>query len=502
MVRLRKAVAQVGLLSAALVALMMVTATAAGAWSVPQQIDHTGLHRVTSNLITCPTSTLCVGAEFGPVVYHVPTGSTPGGVDAFNLTIPFGSGDNGVTLDSLICPSASECLGVADYNSDEDDDFDLLGTSAPGAGANAWKDEDLANGLVPTDLSCPTASFCAGTAGSGVVISQNPLGGNSAWTAVPVGTAGLSAVDCPSTSFCAGFDPHGAVWTSTDPTSSSGNAWTQSTGEAPLQGADQLDQEGDYTNPLPEIMSCSGPQLCLAIDGTDGSVLRSTDPTQANWTAVAISSSAIDSVNCLAGTTTCLAGDAAGEIFTSADGGATWSESFTVGQPVRDISCTESTCAAVGADDSGGTQPLLAPVPASGQPWQWRYLGGLAANGLSWIACHRASGCVGSDQTHYYASANPGRGVGSWTSRTVQMAGKDNYIAAQNGSCYSATGSRLAVPTPLPTPRSAMTTGSATSPAPRAPASPAIPGTGTSPPIQGSTPAGDVWRSLALTSPV
>jgi hypothetical protein len=50
-------------------------------------------------------------------------------------------------------------------------------------------------------VSCPTVSFCAVATGSGVLVSESPSSGPSAWNYISIGTVG-QAISCPSQQLC------------------------------------------------------------------------------------------------------------------------------------------------------------------------------------------------------------------------------------------------------------------------------------------------------------
>src|SRR4051794_14861308 len=66
-------------------------------------------------------------------------------------------------------------------------------------------------------VSCPSATLCAATDFAGdVVTSTNPMGGADAWQLVPIaGNHSLLSVSCPTASLCVAGDDSGDVLTST-----------------------------------------------------------------------------------------------------------------------------------------------------------------------------------------------------------------------------------------------------------------------------------------------
>jgi hypothetical protein len=141
--------------------------------------------------------------------------------------------------------------------------------------AGAWSSTAL--GL--NDVSCPTATFCAGSDDVGAIhISGNPSGGATAWSSQQVGAApqcerqyctydALTVVSCSSTNLCATTDGQ-YLWVSTDPAAAEA-AWTKSALPNRVQR-----------------LYCPTDSLCLAASGAALEV--TTDPVDAapQWTAM------------------------------------------------------------------------------------------------------------------------------------------------------------------------------------------------------------------------
>ena len=149
--------------------------------------------------VSCPSSSLCVAvdADGGLLSSTDPTG----GPRAWSRA------NSGVAaLDSVSCASMSLCIAVG---------LDAWSTTDPTGGSSAWHvmylnaDWDIAGGM----LSCPLVSFCAlGGADGGVVTSDDPAGGDRAWSFTHVdGTNSLRGMSCPSVSLCVAVDDAGNV---------------------------------------------------------------------------------------------------------------------------------------------------------------------------------------------------------------------------------------------------------------------------------------------------
>ena len=460
MVRLWRSVRT--LLAAMVIAVLATAgnALAAGGWSAPEQVDHAGTAVAGAYFVTCPSRSLCFGANAagpvdapqsygGPMAFHVPASGRSGSVLSFGLTIPFGSGDNSVSLVGLQCPSVALCVGVAVYNSDEDDGLDVVASTTPAAGPSSWIEENVSD--APLQLSCPSTTLCAGAGSDGAVVtSEAPA--SHAWQSTKLATAVVD-VDCPSTGFCAAIDSSGDVWTSTDPTGGSG-AWTRSGATKPLVTAATADASaGGYGDPVSENFSCSGPSLCVAA-GPSGTVLVSTDPAgTGEWYPYTVTVNTVTAVDCVPAVAECLAGDDRGDISSSVGAGANaWTELKTgfdagIGSGasigIGNLSCTARLCVASPLNST--SPPLLANVPADGGPWKWTAFTVTTHDPLVGIACPAANHCVAADQTRYVASANPKRGASSWEARTEDDEYGDHDAGVLGMSCYSASGCLAAV---------------------------------------------------------
>jgi len=453
MVRLRGSLLTLLAVLTVAISALAGTALAAGVWSAREQVDHAGTGVAGAYFVTCPSRSLCLGANAagpsdapqsygGPMVFHVPASGTSGSALSFGLTIPFGSGDNSVSLLGLQCPSVALCVGVADYNSDEDDDLDVVASTTPAAGPSSWIEENVSD--PPTQLSCPTTTLCVGAGSDGAVVtSETPA--SHAWQSTKLAIA-IVDVDCPSAGFCAAIDTSGNVWTSTDPTGGSG-AWVQSGTAKPLVTAATADADaGNYGDPVSENFSCSGPSLCVAA-GPSGTVLASTDPAgTAAWYPYTVTVHKVTAVDCIPAVAECLAGDDDGDISTSVGPGANaWTELKTgygeaigsgVFVGVGNLSCTVKRCVASPLNST--SPPLFATVPSGAGPWKWSARTVATHDPLVGIACPAANDCVAADQTRYIESANPKRGARSWTARTDDNEYNDHDAGTLGMSCYSA----------------------------------------------------------------
>jgi hypothetical protein len=270
----------------------------ASAWT-PARVD--GSTIISS--VSCPSPSLCVAVDqHGAVLASTdPTG----GVGAWSVTEidPSGRGLNGVS-----CPSISLCVAVSAAG-------DVLASANPTGGAGAWRitpaDSSSTGYLGANDIyavSCASASLCAAVDFEGnLLTSTEPLGGSQAWTVSDIdANNALYAVSCPSAALCVASDWAGDVLASSSPTAGAG-AWVPA----------KIDPGGPNVHVAG--VSCPSVSLCVAVD-EHGNAFTSTDPTggAATWAPVDV-----DGANYLSGvscpsTGLCVAADNAGQVVVGA----------------------------------------------------------------------------------------------------------------------------------------------------------------------------------------
>lgn len=246
-------------------ALSSTTPTSGSAWH-GAVIDEG--HSLTA--ISCPTSSMCAAVDDAGGVL---TSSDP---DAAAPSWRRAAVEGGHALLAISCPTHSFCLAT-------DDAGDVLASGKPRT--TAWKITQLhlppvfersvsgsEPSLVPanvTDVSCPSASMCAGVAADGLVIASRHPARGAAWTRAQVGY--LSGISCPSISLCVAVDSNGGASTSTSPTGGS-DAWTRTV----------IDSEAimNFPGTLTAI-GCASTSFCLtttyfgnALIGLGGTYLR------------------------------------------------------------------------------------------------------------------------------------------------------------------------------------------------------------------------------------
>jgi hypothetical protein len=166
------------------------------AWSV-DAVDGT----VDLTAVSCPTTSDCFAAAGyrGDVI----SSSNPtGGASAWTVRHLGLSG-----LQQISCPSSSLCVGAPSGLPDG-----VVVSTDPAAGP--WTTTN--SSFRASDVSCASISLCVAINGSGVSVSTDPS--SSQWTTYGLGESPLS-VSCPTTSFCAiGTVGAGYAFTTSDPT--------------------------------------------------------------------------------------------------------------------------------------------------------------------------------------------------------------------------------------------------------------------------------------------
>jgi hypothetical protein len=288
-------------------------------WSGPRLVDRAQPfgHWQAFGGVSCPSASLCVAVDFAGEVI---TSTDPAGVGGWRVA----DVDPGSFFLGVECPSVSLCVAF-------DGSGNVVTSTEPTGGAGAWAvahvDAGLVSGLSSTSLaglSCPSVSLCVGFDSAGnVVSSTDPAGGAEAWRLAHVdGGNALRSLSCPSVSLCVGFDDAGNVVSSTEPAGGVG-AW-----QVTRIVASQHSLLG---------LSCPSVSLCVASD-REGNVITATDPAGGTgaWTAALVDpGSYVAGINCQS-VSLCVAIDGDGRAVTSSDpaGGAQFWDRTTT--PVDD----------------------------------------------------------------------------------------------------------------------------------------------------------------------
>jgi hypothetical protein len=308
----------------------------------------------------------------------------------------------------------------------------MMSASAVAAGPISWGAPMIVDHpppyidiAVPTGVSCPTESFCAGVTDRGNVISStNPTGGVQAWgiTQVESGRPHESspiAISCPSAALCVGVDDGGNVFSSTDPRAGAA-AWKAAHVDGGL---------GPASVPFASV-SCPTASLCVAVD-VAGNVVSSTDPAglASAWRVARVDSDALKAVSCPSASL-CVVVDGAGHALTSTDpagGPGAWVAATVDGHPLLTLSCASATLCVAG-DDSGNVVSSADPAGGAGA-WSLAHVDTAIAqctnpsgtypcqSWLSSISCLSQSFCVAGDVngSAVMTSSDPNGGASAWT---------------------------------------------------------------------------------------
>jgi hypothetical protein len=374
-----------------------------------------GLHTV-----SCPTTSLCVGARNNEVVTSTnPTGTAGEWTAAAVDTGP------GFGISSVSCTATPHCVAVREGK--------VITSTNPAGGAAAWSvaTVDNAGSSVIQDLSCPSTGFCAAIdTKRHIITSTNPINEAAAWTSFHLEpadffTASFSALSCPSAGLCVATSGK-EVASSTNPTGGAGG-WNTEIVD-PSSGLSDL--------------ACPSINLCVAVD-IHGDVLTSTNPSggAGAWTSATINATTeFRAVTC-ASVSLCLAVDDEGNIWhsTSPAGGAgAWSSvAVSPGTEFNDISCATGLCVAIASYPSFD---LAATSNPTGGAAAWTAYP-LESIGGRHVSCPSTNLCLAGgyyNGDYVAASANPLGGASTWAATTPNPEfNGDHYITA--ATCISDT---------------------------------------------------------------
>lgn len=330
------------------------------------------------------------------------------------------SGPIPAVLNALSCPSASLCVAG-------DNRGNILTSSEPLAGPDAWSIVAADQGQGIVGVSCPSVSMCVAVDGAGnVLVSTDPTGG--AWSKTKIAQdAFLQGVSCASVTLCVAVGAGSTILTSSDP-GGGASAW-RSTRVGPPVGDTVM------------AVSCPSVALCVAGAGTNAGdvddVLTSTDPTGGAraWKKTLVDQEnlpvgelGVDAVSCPS-VSMCVAGDQAANILTSTDptGGArVWHKAKLepLGSVLTTVFCPSiSMC--VAGDYTGN---ILTSTDPTGGKRAWTTApadqGGLPAHHLDAVSCPSVSLCVAGDNDgDVLTSTDPTGGANAWSSASVDVPG-------------------------------------------------------------------------------
>jgi hypothetical protein len=184
---------------------------------------------------------------------------------------------------------------------------------------------------------------------------------------IPSGSStGFYGISCASGSLCVAVDFTGDVISSTNPSAES-SEWTS----AHVEGA-ELPLDDDQGRSV----SCAVGPVCVAVVGSVGKIITSTDPAggEGAWTGASLGV-ALEAVSC-ASATLCVAVGEHGQIFTTTDptaGAGAWTAADVDGETeLKDVSCS-STALCVAVDEVGNILTSTDPT-AGASSWTITHL--------------------------------------------------------------------------------------------------------------------------------
>lgn len=341
----------------------------------------------------------------------------------------------------------------------------LLLLVAGGASAASFPGIWRAAGRLPasslTGISCPTASLCVAIDGSGDVLSSTyPAAGAQAWTKTSIdGTHRLTGVACPSRGLCVAVDVAGNLATSTNP---AGSVWTVNN----LEGANQFIG-----------VTCPSGSLCVAATATD--LLVSKDPTAgaSSWQTTHNADTAtgpecgkyggdsgcavsMDFLSC-GSPTSCTTVDDYGGTLSGDPLTGTWTSSGGGGLQIEGLAClSDGTCLTECGVGAG-----LAGQECTGTQYDATDLCGgpngcftISNQQLSGVWCPSTAMCFATDGNgDLLASTRPAAGTSAWTTVLLRPA-TNSYQAITGLSCPTSSlcgavnaAGELLLGSPLPT---------------------------------------------------
>lgn len=355
----------VGLVVIVLTAMFASAASAAGpsAWGPPVRLAPTTNDATSfASDVACSSASSCIASQESGNLF---TSTAPTGP-----SVRWGSGQPlADPVTSVACPSSSLCFAGGAGGT-------VLHSTNPAAGAASWSavlaDPEIGPGGTPPPLdavSCPTTSFCALISGGDVIASADPTVAGS-WSVEQIDDLSslnpdkteqpsfLTDISCPTASFCAATDNLGGMYTTTTPLAGAGS-WHRVKVRHAFLGR----------------ISCASPALCVAAVFSPAANYRiralvSARPTAtaSAWDAFTLRASSpteIGDVSCVS--RFCAISDGAGDLFSSTDAAvrrATWIGVNVTNAELGNLDClSTSFCAATMPDTTSviAGRPPTAP---------------------------------------------------------------------------------------------------------------------------------------------
>ncbi len=224
--------------------------------------------------------------------------------------------------EAIACPASSLCA-LADGKAEEGGGGNMYYALSLGG---SWK-EAFSPTYGVVSVSCGSASLCvAGQAEGFIHYTSKPA--SSEWFALTIGTGTMNAVDCLSSSFCVVAD-------------SKGNVHVANTEAKIKETAGWQIKDVDGSTALHGI-ACTSTISCMAVDG-EGHVLDLAIDSSGKATVTTEDLDGTNDLTAIACTgATCATVDSVGNIFTSSNAGATWTNEHSLGADLTSVSCAAS----------------------------------------------------------------------------------------------------------------------------------------------------------------
>ena len=347
--------------------------------------------------VSCPSSTVCVAAQWRNLVTSSDSGHS------WTLVT---TGHPGVTsspdyLSSISCPTDNSCVAVGTS----------YGALVRSPSTGSWAPGQIPNGIELQGVSCPTTTDCY-AAGSAVAHTSDA---GATWSELPGSTSAhgwWSGISCGTSSSCVAVNASDALSIQ----NSGAQLITRSPAHASFAGVSCVDAHECYAAgnngmvmtttdggltwgsiPAPVFFTaigCPNPLMCVGV-GYDGNGQPSAARTQdggASWDTSGLPSSMSPNAIACSISLSCFVGGASGSAATSIDGGHTWAvEETGTGLDLYGVECV-THCRAVGnvgtilanqvalpsgpgpspsasPSTSPGPSPLPTPKPTPGAPY-------------------------------------------------------------------------------------------------------------------------------------
>ena len=393
-------------------------------------------------------------------------------------------------LQGISCPSPTKCAIAAGHQ--------LLSSSDPLGGFDAWHSTDLGSGLDMVGIACPTVAACVavghnvvvlvtglwsgaprrqaltlpginsmwfaacpstalcmlGDVGGRFVTSDDPFGWPATWSVQEIGR-NISSLWCLGETICEMTDkgtlsmspaPAGETWYGVD-----AGVFVQSVSCASASYCIAIGDQGEVASTSDPIDGawtvtpgvggwgsyCAPPSLCLSFAGD--TVYSATDPGAGTivWNAAALPHEASPLGGACPNAEMCLIAMDDGSLLTSTDpAGGGWSAEQIAGtNALTNVACPSAGfCLAF--DDFGRT--LVSQDPAAG-PASWSPRARIDSGSLVLgLACPSASLCVAvASDGRILASTDPAGGTSAWTTASVGTAVPTDVACPAPTSCVA-----------------------------------------------------------------